>query len=486
MNSKSMHVCAAVVAFAILSVTAAPVSAQEPPPVAFEQVRDAGGRFFSAADTHSTAPNTLIVGIRPDAFRACAPTTPPFSPSPCTITRVAMDTLSFVVRPPDGYYVSSIQIDEEGTGAISRLADARGSSGWVIAGLPIDLDAPFGGAAQFSAGGSPWSRSRTHELSDSGARAVPVSLTTGLFAYAGAAAGAAHVELKTATVAVAIAPIGTAPKKTAIFAIQGSTGTFGGTIQGPTGTVTGPDGEDLSYLLQFDPLDTFTDAPGGTVDWIFPSDGIYNGASGTTTIIINPAESLLTWPSPAAISAGTALSDAQLNATAQVAGTTTTVAGAFFYTPPAGTMLGAGTHLLNVAFTPTDAVNYLGAMATVSITVNPLRIENPGSQTTGVGDDVRLRLEVSSSDPRRRGDNDHRGSDNDDRGRGNDRLKGKFEATGLPAGLRIEEDGEIRGKPTTAGTYRVVVTFTQKKVGDTVRTAFDWTVLPRPPKTKKR
>ncbi len=136
MTLKSMHVCAAVLAFAILSLTAAPASAQDRPPVAFEQVRDTGGKFFSAALTTPEPPDTLRIGIESgaDGFRACAPSTPALSPTPCNITRVAMDTLSFVVRPPDGYYVSSIQIDEEGTGAISgwlTLVDLR--DGWSTA-----------------------------------------------------------------------------------------------------------------------------------------------------------------------------------------------------------------------------------------------------------------------------------------------------------------------------------------------------------------
>ena len=102
MNLKSMHVFAAVPAFAILSLIAAPVSAQARPAVAFEQVRDTGRRFFSGADTRifqirSSSESNRGAG----GFKACAPTTSPVAPTPCTITRVAMDTLSFVVRPPD-------------------------------------------------------------------------------------------------------------------------------------------------------------------------------------------------------------------------------------------------------------------------------------------------------------------------------------------------------------------------------------------------
>lgn len=71
----------------------------------------------------------------------------------------------------------------------------------------------------------------------------------------------------------------------------------------------------------------------------------------------------LSWAAPKAIIYGTALGAAQLNATS-------TVAGSYQYTPMAGTVLGAGTHVLSVKFTPTDTAHYPTATATVQITVN--------------------------------------------------------------------------------------------------------------------
>jgi hypothetical protein len=56
------------------------------------------------------------------------------------------------------------------------------------------------------------------------------------------------------------------------------------------------------------------------------------------------------------------LSAAQLNATANVAGT-------FVYTPPAGTILQAGNQTLSALFTPTDAVDYSAASAQVTLLV---------------------------------------------------------------------------------------------------------------------
>ena len=56
---------------------------------------------------------------------------------------------------------------------------------------------------------------------------------------------------------------------------------------------------------------------------------------------------------------------AQLNATSGG------VAGAFVYSPLAGTVLSAGSHTLNVTFTPTDGADYSMATASVTLTVNP-------------------------------------------------------------------------------------------------------------------
>jgi hypothetical protein len=72
----------------------------------------------------------------------------------------------------------------------------------------------------------------------------------------------------------------------------------------------------------------------------------------------------ITWANPANIIYGTALSGTQLNATSPLAGS-------FSYTPPAGTVLDIGQHTLTATFTPTDAVDYTPATATVTLTVVP-------------------------------------------------------------------------------------------------------------------
>jgi hypothetical protein len=84
----------------------------------------------------------------------------------------------------------------------------------------------------------------------------------------------------------------------------------------------------------------------------------------SVTIDVAKANPVLNWATPSAIPYGTALSAAQLNATADVGGN-------FVYTPALGTVLGPGTHTLSVTFTDTDhTANYNTATATVTLIVN--------------------------------------------------------------------------------------------------------------------
>jgi hypothetical protein len=90
----------------------------------------------------------------------------------------------------------------------------------------------------------------------------------------------------------------------------------------------------------------------------------YTTATASVVIQVNPATPVITWPTPAAIAYGTALSATQLDATAITAGT-------FAYSPAAGTVLTAGTYTLSVTFTPTDHTDYTKAIASVTLVVNP-------------------------------------------------------------------------------------------------------------------
>ncbi len=95
-----------------------------------------------------------------------------------------------------------------------------------------------------------------------------------------------------------------------------------------------------------------------------PADSVdYATATAAVSLTINKATPIITWPTPGAVTYGTALSATQLNASASIPGM-------FSYAPALGTVLLAGTQTLTVTFTPTDTVDYNAATTTVSIVVN--------------------------------------------------------------------------------------------------------------------
>jgi translation initiation factor IF-1 len=96
-----------------------------------------------------------------------------------------------------------------------------------------------------------------------------------------------------------------------------------------------------------------------------PTDSTdYTTANGSVQLTVNQATPTMSWSTPAAITYGTALSSAQLNATSGG------VNGTFTYTPASGTVLGAGTQTLSVTFKPTDTTDYVSATTTVQLTVS--------------------------------------------------------------------------------------------------------------------
>ena len=122
-------------------------------------------------------------------------------------------------------------------------------------------------------------------------------------------------------------------------------------------------------VVIFPDCTTYLVAPNG---WLFRGAPPAVGCEPTATQKVP----VVTWSAPAAIFQGTPLSGIQLNATASVAG-------AFTYTPPSGTVLGAGNaQVLQVLFTPTDSVTYISVTKTVTIDV---KVPNGFSGPTGTG-----------------------------------------------------------------------------------------------------
>jgi len=93
-----------------------------------------------------------------------------------------------------------------------------------------------------------------------------------------------------------------------------------------------------------------------------PADATnYTTAQAAVSFTVARAKPMISWPAPASIAYGTALSDAQLNATASVPGT-------FVYTPAAGEVPSAGKHTLSATFNPA-AADYTAAQSEVTLMV---------------------------------------------------------------------------------------------------------------------
>jgi subtilase family serine protease len=157
------------------------------------------------------------------------------------------------------------------------------------------------------------------------------------------------------------------------------------TVNKATPTITWPTPAAITYgtMLSVAQLDATTSAsgtfayspPAGTLPHagqqvlmasFAPTDTTdYNATSATVTLTVNKATPTITWPTPAAVAVGTALTSAQLNAAPSVLGT-------LVYTPPLGTIMStAGNITLSTSFTPNDTVDYNDASATTTLTVNP-------------------------------------------------------------------------------------------------------------------
>jgi hypothetical protein len=182
---------------AILVLNVAIAQGQTTPAVAFVDITDAvAGRFFDATTTAADPadPNRLIIrfntGRDPASWRAND-----FRASTAAFSHLsAMDTISFRVVPPDGYYVSKITYTQQGTGSAVRTGVARGGSNWVVGDYAADLG---------TYATNP-SLSETIDLTGLHLAYVPVSITSGLHAFTPPLVGSASVAITGAEVTVEV------------------------------------------------------------------------------------------------------------------------------------------------------------------------------------------------------------------------------------------------------------------------------------------
>jgi hypothetical protein len=149
-----------------------------------------------------------------------------------------------------------------------------------------------------------------------------------------------------------------------------------------TGTTSLIAGQECDVPIEFTPQNAGTLSEAVTLtDNALNATGTMQsiGVSGIGLSRITPA---ISWSTPAAITYGTALSATQLNASSTVAGT-------FAYSPTAGAILAAGSHVLSVTFTPTNTTLYTTASASVTLIVNKAATSttlsaNPTNPTQGL------------------------------------------------------------------------------------------------------
>jgi outer membrane protein OmpA-like peptidoglycan-associated protein len=165
--------------------------------------------------------------------------------------------------------------------------------------------------------------------------------------------------------------------------ITNLTHTYNGSPQGATVTTTP---SNLPVRVTYNGSATVpTNA--GSYAVVATSTDVNNPATASATLVISKADPDLIWSAPAAITQGTALGSAQLNAESNVPGT-------FTYTPSAGTMLSAGLgNALGAVFVPTDSANYNNGSVSTIIDVTAITAQ---AGSTGAALTVNFKLGSSN------------------------------------------------------------------------------------------
>jgi hypothetical protein len=295
-----------------------------------------------------TAPAAISYGIALSATQLDASSAVAgnfaYSPAAGTMLKAGAQTLSVTFTPTDtaDYTTATASVGltvNRAAPAIAWTAPAAISYGTALSATQLDASSPEAGAFAYSPAAS--------TVLAAGAQTLSAAFTpTDTSDYSTVLATVPlTVNQVTPTITWATPAginYGTALSATQLDATASVPGTF---VYNPASGVDLPPGAH-TLSVTFTPTDT-TD---------------YSNATATVTLAVGKATPTLTWPAPAAIPYGTALSATQLDATASVAGT-------FAYTPAAGTVLKLGVQTLSVTFTPTDTSSYHDATATVTLTV---------------------------------------------------------------------------------------------------------------------
>jgi hypothetical protein len=189
-----------VTGIAVLLVNVAVAQEQTSPAVSFVDITDAvAGRFFDATTTAADPadPNTLIIRFNTGRDPATLKGTD-FRASTAAFSHTsAMDTITFRVVPPSGYYVSRLTYSQQGSGTIYRTGLVLGASNWVVGDYAADLGV-YATNAKLS---------RTIDLTGAYWPVLPVAITTGVHAFSTPLLGSATLSITAATVLAELSPL---------------------------------------------------------------------------------------------------------------------------------------------------------------------------------------------------------------------------------------------------------------------------------------
>ena len=310
---------------------------------------------------HSVQTVRNILQVPAQVNTLTASTLPPGSGQPVTtLSSVFGQAVTFSVPVPDGY-LGTVSFQDNGNGLGAGIPDGLGNLTFTTSALGCgnhSITAQFTADTNYPAA--------TSSLALSVAKA---STSTTLAPVSGNLAYGQSVTLA-ATVAV------TAP---------------GAGV--PTGMVNFSDNGVLLGSGSLDTTGRVSLTTTALVAGSYPVSASYQGdgndlasVSAALSPSVSQAMPSVTWQAPAPMAAGTALTSAQLNASANVPGL-------FSYTPAAGTVMAAGLgQVLKVSFTPMDALDYAAVTQTVSVDVSPAPAAAPptlklsslaGGRTTG-------------------------------------------------------------------------------------------------------
>jgi hypothetical protein len=276
---------------------------------------------------------------------ASVPGTLVYTPAAGSIPAAGIDTLSVTFTPTDTANYSTVtktvQINVAQAGPVITWADpASITYGTALSGAQLNATTSVPGTLVYTPAAGSIPAAGTDTLS---VTFTPTDTTN----YTSTTKTVTLVVTQTSPVITWASPA-SIPYGTALSAAQlNATTSVPGTLvyTPPTGSIPAAGTDTLS--VTFTPTDTAN----------------YTTATKTVQLVVTQVAPVITWATPAAITYGTALSAAQLNATASVPGT-------LVYTPAAGTVPSAGTVTLSVTFTPTDTTNYTSATKTVDLIVN--------------------------------------------------------------------------------------------------------------------